>query len=270
MTPATHSPNGGASAPSAAGAARRARRLLTTAACAVLALLVSAASGRASSITFTGSSGSLAASAEFDLNGSTLTVTLKNTSAATATVPGDVLTGVFFNSSGLTPVSASYGTSTIWYKSGAVNAGDGWGYQTGGGFPVYGMNSAITAIGSGLGNGKSNFSATHSPLDGIDYGILPTGYTGVGANQGITKHGPLFQDEVIFTLTAPSGFKLSDLGNTVQFQYGSQVNDPNEPHFGGHPNVQPTPEPSSVVLLGMGFAGVVGGMLRRRRAASAA
>jgi hypothetical protein len=245
---------------------------------AALALLAWAAPGRADVI-FSGTSGGLSASADFSLSGSTLTVTLTNTSATTALVPADVLTGVFFDSAHtLTPTSAAYPNgSTIWYGtiSTPSGTGDGWGYATG--VAAQGKNSAISASGAVSGLGHSNFSGANNPLQGLDYGILPAGYTGVGANTGITGHGPLIQNSVVFTLTVPSGFDLAELGNDVAFQYGTQLSEPSfagllDPNAGGNnggnngnggvgnggPSDPSAPEPSSLALLALGGAALAG------------
>jgi hypothetical protein len=255
--------------------------------CATLLVLACAGPSRADLI-FSGSSGSLSAMADFSLSVNTLTVTLTNTSGSTALVPTDVLTGVFFNSTHtLTPVSATLPSGTVVYYGSLTNAGDGWGYATG--VSAQGMNSAISATGAVNGLGHSNFSGANNALQGLDYGLLPAGYTGVGANTGITGHGPLVKDSVVFTLTVPTGFSLSELGSEVVFQYGTSLS---ETHFtgstsgggdcdgggggdggGAGPGVNPSavtvPEPSSVILFGMGLAGLAG-VFRRRRAGTAA
>ena len=52
---------------------------------------------KATPITFTGSSGNLAASVKFDVSGSDLLVTLANISTGDPHAPGDILTGVIFS-----------------------------------------------------------------------------------------------------------------------------------------------------------------------------
>jgi len=233
----------------------RMRFFITTLGAALLSLMWASPSR---AITFTGSSGTLAASADFELSGSTLTVTLTNTSTNTALDPTDVLTAVAFNTTkALTPVSASLPTgTTVWYGS-ITNTGDGWGYGSGLS-DAHGENSAISATGAFNGLGHSNFSGASNALDGLAYGILPAGYTGVGANTGIKGHGPLIQNSVVFTLTAAAGFSLSELGSSVVFQYGTATTDT---CFGG----SVVPEPSSLAIAGLGGLGLFGYGLRRRR-----
>jgi hypothetical protein len=207
---------------------------------------------------YTGSSGTLNASANFNLTGNTLTVTLTNTSSADVLVPTDVLTGLFFNTThALTPVSASLNGSTVYYGT-LTNVGDGWGYASG--VSAQGKNSAISATGAVSGLGHSNFSGANNMLDGLDYGLLSAGDDSSTGNSGVTGHGPLIKDSAQFTLTAASGFSLDELGSTVVFQYGTSLSDTN---FTG--SMSPVPEPTSLVLLGIGAAGLVVGSRWRRK-----
>jgi hypothetical protein len=218
---------------------------------------------------YTGSSGSLSASADFSLSGNTLTVTLTNTSTADVLVPTDVLTGVYFNTSHtLTPVSASLNGSSVVYGS-ISNVGDGWGYATG--VSADGENSAIGASGAVIGLGHSNFSGANNALGGLDYGILSAGDDPATGNTGVTGHGPLIKNSVQFTFTVGSGFSLSELGNSVVFQYGTQLT---ETHFGSGgptPDVAVVPVPPTAILLGIGVALVpLMGISSRRLSAAAA
>jgi hypothetical protein len=211
---------------------------------------------------FSGSSGTLSASADFTLSGNTLTILLTNTSTTAVAVPTDVLTGLLFNTSAaLTPVSATLPAgSAVWFGS-IANAGDGWGYAT---TPTIqsldGFNSAISATGAFNGLGHSNFSGAHNALQGLDYGIVNAGYGGSG-NKGVTKHGPLIENSVRFTLTVPSGFSLSQLGSSVNFQYGTSAN---EKDFTGV-DPAPVPEPSTLTLLGFGAVTLAAYTRRRRK-----
>jgi hypothetical protein len=202
----------------------------------------------ANAVTYTGSQGTLSASATFSQTGTVLHIMLQNTSAGDVKVPTDVLTGLLFNSPALTPVSASL-VGIAEYGSSA-NFGDGWGYAH---IPALTFTNAIDASGAVGSLGHSNFSAAHNPLQGLAYGIASAGDVLSTGNNGVTKHGPLAKSEVDFTLKTPAGFQLSDLGNTVEFVYGTSLEDPN---FIGRRDPTPTPEPSTMLLLGSGLVGL--------------
>lgn len=194
------------------------------------------------SLTFTGSSGSLNAKVDFNLSGSTLTVTLANTSTSDVLVPTDVLTGVFFNTThALTAVSASLNGSSVFYGS-ITDVGGGWGYASG--VAAQGKNSAISASGAVNGLGHSNFSGANNPLQGLGYGILSTSDNTATGNTGVTGHGPLIKNSVQFILTAAQGFTLDELGNSVVFQYGTSLT---ETHCDGNPTPTAVPEPTTVI-----------------------
>ena len=91
----------------------------------------------AAPITFSASSGNLAASATFEVVGGNLQVTLTNSSLFDVLVPADVLTGMFFDVNGaapvLTPVSAILGLGSV-VIFGGTDPGDvvggEWAYET--------------------------------------------------------------------------------------------------------------------------------------------
>ena len=227
---------------------------------AATVILVSA-EAQAGTMTFGGSMGSLSAQAIFNLTGSMLTVTLTNTSAADVLVPADVLTGVFFDTThGLTPVSAALNGSTVFYGSIQNNVGEGWVY----GHPVsaQGMNSGISAAGLGI-FGDTNFfySPPVTPLDGIDYGILSAGDNSATGNGGVTGGGPLIKNAITFTLSAAAGFDLSELGDSVVFQYGTATT---EPTFNGTFQTVTAPVPPTFVLALCGIAPFGIGAMRRK------
>jgi hypothetical protein len=173
-------------------------------------------------------------------------------------VPTDVLTGVFFNTTHkLTPVSANLHGSTVYYGS-LTNVGDGWGY--GSGLSAQGKNSAISATGAVNGLGMSNFSSSSNALDGLPYGILSAGDKSNTGNSGVTGHGPLIKNSVQFVLTAAAGFTLSELGNSVVFQYGTALTDNHYSSSSGGPLVIPVPVPPSAALFAIGSCvlGLVG------------
>ena len=197
--------------------------------------------------------GGLSASALFDLRGNTLTVTLTNTSLGDAKDATGILLAVLFNaSSTLTPVSASLNGSTV-YGSFVSNVGEGWQYKSG--ISAHNKNSGISATGLGIFGPNGNFYKTGQKLGGSDYGIAPVGYTNTG-NPSIID--PIIQNSIQFTLTAASGFSLSQLGNSVVFQYGTDLS---EPSFNGNLQQQ-VPEPPVTALLACS-ALLFGGFLRR-------
>lgn len=237
--------------------ARRVRCHFYTAALVLTLALGLSVGASATSETFTGSSGSLTASALFSLSGTTLTVTLTNTSSADVLVPTDVLTAVWFNTtSTLTPGSASLNGSSVYYGS-ISNDGDGWGYYSGLGGGAHGKNNGITASGFGIGGGHANFG-NGSALQGLDYGILSAGDNSATGNTGVTGHGPLIKNSSLFTLTVAPGFSLTQLGNSVVFQYGTALTDTS---YSG--TMQPIPEPATLSVLGAGLFAFAAGLKRQ-------
>ena len=210
---------------------------------------------------FTGSSGTQSASANFDLSGNTLTITVTNTSTADVLIPGDVLTGVFFNTAHtLTPDSATLNGSTVENGSIIHSVGEGWQYQWFSSGLPHGMDSGISATGLGLFGPSGNFDAQPVQLGGIDYGIVSAGDNPGTGNTGVS-HGPLINDSIAFTLTVPNGFSLSELGDTIVFQYGSSLS---ELSITGTDPPAPAPEPASIVLWTAALAGLVLGRRPKR------
>ena len=252
--------------------------LLWVAAFLVVGLLIPSGPASATSITFTGSSGSLAASAIFDVSGTTLKVTLNNTSSADVLVPADVLTAVFFTIAGnptlsktsaflsagstvLFPTPSGSGASLCVAGAAACagpNVGGEWAYKSG--LSQYGANEGIsssgfsgaTSFGAGDRFPGSNLQNPVAP-DGIQYGITSTGDNPTTGNAAVTGKNGLIQHAVDFTLGGFTG-SLSDISN-VTFQYGTALT---EPHFGGNctSGCNPVPEPASLLLLGSGLVGL--------------
>lgn len=233
---------------------------------AALAALAGTSSG---AVMFTGSSGSLAASAQFEVSaGGELVLTLTNTSMHDVTVPSQILTAIFFNVAGgslsLTRDSAllAPGSFVIYdpdgQPAGGVVGGE-WAYNSGAlnigapGLRGYGISST----GIGLFGPGDRFPGPdlHPPTspNGLEYGITSAGDNVATGNGGVTGSGGLIQNSVVFTLGgAGVNFDLNRITD-VYFFYGTS---PGEGGFDG------VPSPGAVTLLGV--AGIAA--MRRRRA----
>jgi hypothetical protein len=184
-------------------------------------------------------------------------------------VPGNTLTGVFFDLTGnptLTPVSATIlagavvqgGECTIGpCDNTTTNVGGEFRYDTGA-FPG-GADRGIASAGyiGGAGNfGGANLDAPPSgAVNGINFGIVSDDASFV-PNGGLIE--PLIQSEVIFILTGVSGLSIEDV-SMVSFQYGTGLNEPNIP---GDCCEHDVPEPTTLTLLGFALASL--GLYRRR------
>lgn len=227
----------------------------------------------ATPITFSGSSGDLAASVTFDVSGTDLLVTLTNTSTADPSVPADILTGVIFSITGnpfLTKTSATLhsGSSVIHGPSpstdpGAVVGGE-WAYTNDLSSTGFAGQSAIYSSGYFDGNARFPGNNLDGPgsVDGLQYGIT-TLYDLSGNDNGGIDNGGLIQNSVDFVLSGlPGGFELSSISD-VSFQYGTDLSEPNIPSDGGGGGGgTPVPEPGTLILVGVGLAGLA--MYRRK------
>jgi hypothetical protein len=236
-----------------------------------LALAASAAmavSTPAAAVDFGGSSGSLSATASFNVIAGNLIVTLTNNSSADINVPADILHALFFDITG-TP-ALNYNDADICGSctfTGAVSGsgsdvGAEWAFKQngsglGGGISQdYGLSSAGYNI---FGPGDVLSGAAHpdrgggvTPPGGGDFGLVSAGYTTNGDNGGVTNNQPYIKNSVTFNLGAFSADDLGKIGN-IRFQYGTDVADT---HFGA------VPEPGTWAMMLLGFGGI--GMAMRR------
>ncbi len=231
-----------------------------------LAIVALFAGSQAFGLTFSASSGSLAAQADFEIVGGNLQVTLANVSAADVLVPVDVLTAVFFSLPGsisLTPVSAVLGSgSSVLF--GGTDPGNvvGGEWELGSGLTNApgGATMALSSAGFGLaGSSLVRFPGTDLQpppnVDGLQYGITSAGDNPATGNTPVTGTNALIQNSVVFTLSGISADFMLDSITNVSFQYGTAFCDPNLPSV---------PEPATVALFGIGLGSLVVTRMRRK------
>lgn len=233
---------------------------------------------------FTGSSGNLAASVDFTLDGPNLKVVLTNTSSSDVLVPADVLTAVFFSTLGNTAfgsVSAilTAGSTVIYDPDGQPAdgvVGGEWAFGNALSGAPLGANSGISSSGFGIfGDATFPGPSLQNPdaVDGLQYGITSAGDNSATGNGGITGTDGLIKNSVTFLLSGvPVGFNPASI-TKVSFQYGTAVGDPDEPNIPGDPftpggGLGTAPEAATLIIWSvLGTIALGFGCLRRHRQA---
>jgi hypothetical protein len=113
--------------------------------------------------------------------------------------------------------------------------------------------NGISASGlSVFGHGNFNncaASSTCNNLGGIDWGLVPSFFPPPQGINGGVSGTTLVDNRVQFTLNTTPGFSLASI-NSVQFQWGTS----NTEFSATGASTDPTPEPSTLLLVGGGIA----------------
>jgi hypothetical protein len=175
----------------------------------------------------------VSATADFGQSGSTLTLTLTNTLLGIQSA-GQLLTGITFTLSNGTGVTLSTQTGdliSIASNGSVTDLGTmalGWGFGSTGGST---FEACVICTGG--------VTASATPSQGI---VGPSPYTGTNSSiDGNGPHNPFVNQTATFTFNTPTDETVSD----VVFSFGTQPG-----------ATVPTPEASTLLLLGVGVLGL--------------
>jgi hypothetical protein len=216
--------------------------------------------------------GALSAQATFTPGNGTITVTLQNLQSGIH-ADGQQISQFYFTLGGSlsapTALTNVAGNEVSIAKNGTVASGPTF---------VTGSNFHWAFAVSGTGVSLDTLNGVGGKPNHLIIGPA-NGDGNYSSNASVFQHNPSFAGSATFTLSVPGVTSNSVLDSTnilnVVFGFGTSGND----HFAGqfvgggpdgHPGPAGAPEPSSLVLLGLGAAGMAGWGWRRRRQASAA
>ncbi len=210
----------------------RARILLS-----LVLVLAWLSAARAADVTFSGSLDTRTAQATFHASGTSLVITLSNTSVQDVTCPDGILTAVMFDMAGrphLSPVSVvlASGSSVLFGSSGPGGVvGGEWCYKEG---PDPWKVPQRYVVGAAELSGqlkKPNFPGSNlyggTDVGGIDYGLTSAGDNPTTGSGSVSGSLPLIKHAVVITLSGlPSGFNPAASISNVCFQYNKDGDDP--------------------------------------------
>jgi hypothetical protein len=250
---------------------------VTPALLSILVLVGTSSTAHAGSILFYGAGEGadnvdISASALFEINGSTLKITLRNagdSSGSGMDVSGNALTGLFFdlpNNVRLQPVLAeasSFVQGNLCEPdctNGPTNVGGEFVYKriSSGSFGSHDGNHGVSSSGY-IDGGSAKFPGgadLHPPdsPNGVNFGIIADTSTNPFNPNGGLANDPLIEDNVVFTMAIvdKQGNFYNDLLTSqisnVSFQYGTSFSEPKLPT--GMKPPTPIPEPAALLLLG--------------------